>query len=85
MITKFKIFEINNEYKVGDYIRLNFTTYIFKIIKINKKWPNPYLIEYLEINKFCQMNITYNDIERFATPLEIERYELKISIFKYNI
>jgi hypothetical protein len=80
-----KTYESLDEPEVGDYIFPNFTHYICKIVKINKKWPNPYRIEYLCGNEILMMNCQKSDIHRFATPSEIERYELKIATLKYNI
>jgi len=82
-IKKFE--NIDNDYKVGDYLKLRYSSRIFKIIEINYKWNNPYKLEFYLNGKLSNMNCINNDIERFATPLEIESMELKINTNKYNL
>ena len=81
-----KSFEYLNNYKVGDYIILKYSSLIFKIIKIEHKWSNPYFLEYYDNNNTLQsMNCRNEDIERRATPNEYENLKLKLDAKKYNI
>ena len=79
-----KTYEYLNNYKVGDYVILKYSSHVFEIIKIEYKWSNPYFLEYYT-NKLEHMNSRNEDIERLASPSEIEKYKLKKSIHKYNL
>lgn len=78
-------YESLNNYKVGDYVLLKYSNSIFKIIEIAYKWSNPYNLEYYSNNKLLSMNCRNEHIERYATPLEIEKYELEKTADKYNL
>lgn len=81
-----KKYENLNNYKVGDYIILKYSSLAVKIIKIEYKWNNPYFLEYYDLNNSLQnMNCRKEDIERWATPSEYEKLKLKIDSKKYNI
>ena len=84
-LENFKLNENLNTYKVGDYIILKYSSKIFKIIKIEHKWSNPYFLEYFNNNSLQNMNCRKEDIERSASPAEIEKYQIKIKINKYNL
>lgn len=90
-----KTYENKEDYKVGDWIiafiwgdgRIESP---FKIIKINHEWKNPYRLQNYLKNGYISadqsfFNITKDDIERLATPEEIENQEAKISAIKYNL
>lgn len=79
-----KKYEYLNNYKIDNYVKIKYSSHTFKIINIDHKWNYPYKLEYYA-DGLLFMNCKNEDIERYATPSEIEKFELKKSINKYNL
>lgn len=88
MITRFKIFEKDYFYKLGDYVliyykykRYSNSNLFAKIVDTDESYI-PYLVLFSNGKDFW---IDDNMIDRKLNSDEIEKYELEIAANKYNL
>jgi hypothetical protein len=91
MVTKFKIFENQNEYNIGDHVLsieniLICSINCFKIIYKRKVDKFQYGVEYINTRSEINQSFLFDsEIQRKSTPEEIEEFESMKSAIKYNL